>query len=307
MTKGKKGFTLVELLIASVLLIIVSLAAYTFLKNSIDSTQRQRMLIKAQEDLRTAVNTIKTEMGTATSPYGTVAQSYTSAVAFPGSRQRDTFGSRLNNSLGTTKATDPLVKVDPEAGNFASFMLNNNNRLLFFIDREITAERREELRLVEYRVALVGANETATCQLERMEYGRSQLDNFLFDLGQMTSTLRVPSTVADRQTIITVPANGSALTLYVGRPLLEENDSMTGQKAIAQDQFVVSIDIFVRMRNPERTTGNLYSSTDNVISYQGGISSEISAALKSGEKKGKRNYHRLSMETIVKTQRPPLQ
>jgi len=96
---SKKGLTLIEILIASFLLIIVGLVTWSFLKGTIQLSARGNLKIKAQENIRNAMNAMQAELRQASRPprVGTTPQ-YTSGVLYPctgdastGGRQRVIF------------------------------------------------------------------------------------------------------------------------------------------------------------------------------------------------------------------------
>ncbi|GEM_PF-1685957 len=79
-----KGLSLVEVLIASFLLIIVGLVTWSFLKGSIQLSQRGHLRVKTQENVRSAMNQIQGELRQAARPprVGNNPQ-YTSGVLYP--------------------------------------------------------------------------------------------------------------------------------------------------------------------------------------------------------------------------------
>jgi len=93
---SSKGLSLIEILIASFLLIVVGLVTWSFLKGSIQLSQRGHLRVKTQENVRGAIDAIQAELRQATRPprVGTTPQ-YTSGILFPstadassGGRQR---------------------------------------------------------------------------------------------------------------------------------------------------------------------------------------------------------------------------
>jgi len=90
---SSKGLSLIEILIASFLLIIVGLVTWSFLKGSIQLSQRGHLRVKTQENVRGAINTIQAELRQATRPprVGTTPQ-YTSGVLYPCNTDASTTG-----------------------------------------------------------------------------------------------------------------------------------------------------------------------------------------------------------------------
>jgi Tfp pilus assembly protein PilV len=112
-----RGVTLIEILVACLLLVILGLVALALLKSSIDASAHGQLGVKVQENTRNALNTISSELRQAARPptQGTAA-AYLSGVLYPSTVDPDTAGTgRLlffeQTGFGATSTTNYQTNI----------------------------------------------------------------------------------------------------------------------------------------------------------------------------------------------------
>lgn len=103
----EKGVTLVEILVASFLLVLIGLVCWALFRSSIDASSTGYVNIKIQENARHVMDTLLSEIRQTVKPpmiIGTTAKPYPSGILYP-------------------CTNDPDTNTDPDA--------NNRNRVIF--------------------------------------------------------------------------------------------------------------------------------------------------------------------------------
>lgn len=81
--KKSKGLTLIEILIASFLLVVVGLITWALLKSAIEASAQGNLLIQVQENGRIAMNAVQGELRQATKPPRAGYVQYVSSILYP--------------------------------------------------------------------------------------------------------------------------------------------------------------------------------------------------------------------------------
>ncbi len=301
----KRGFTLIELMIAIFLFSILSVAAYSIMKSSMDATLAGKVQQDIQNKALTAMNAITTDLK---SSITLRTDAYTSSVIYPDTLH---FSSATQNPANAntnrwTTASFPGTAPDLTDNNGRAQLLENNNSLIFY-----TRDAGNDFRVVEYMVAATVAGQKRTCRLDRITWrwgNPNQLlgldadgSDFVFSRNG-TNGLTSGGGIENRQTIVEMPNNGDAIVLYTSRGV-EENPVVAGQRLLIPNQYFVKIIICQNIRNIDSATAaqrlnSIYNNntTDgSALTYGSGLTSVFAGPVN----RERRNYRTTELETAI--------
>lgn len=264
--KKRTGFTLVEIMVAVTLFSILSVAVYSLLKSSMDSTLKQKTQEAANTNAKAILSAISTDLksssvinGTLSLPDSNNSAQYLSSVICPATGEAstadlDTTEVNLNNLV--PPGFKPLNRDDLINNDGIDRISDNCNRLVFYrrfleVNND-TNQAEVNFQVIEYRVE-VDAN-THKCRLQRIRYDWNgnaantwlglNLDknvngnavdnqNFTFDTGDLEKPLQT-------ETIVELPNEGDAIILYTARTF----DDTFNPRRLSANQYFIKVIVF---------------------------------------------------------------
>lgn len=268
--KNKLGFTLIELMVALVLFVTVSIAGFNFLKESMNSTLRQRTQQAVNENVRNLVKMIVSDLKSSTVlnyriPYSSEGEptrqtySYPSSVIFPAINQYSTSGI---NSEGYSNSREPIMSFSSDGEfNGLDTMRNNQNRLVFY-SKDLLKENMSSnvsTHVVEYKTVFE-SDKDDKCRVVRLDYDvRNNLTTWpAINLGTGNVAFSkigldiefdhdlFRDLVVRRQTnILSLPNRGDVVLLYLSRAF----DDTTGTRRFATNQYNLKVMVFQTIKD----------------------------------------------------------
>ena len=271
--KCRYGFTLVEVLIAIVLFATLSVAVYSILKGTMDSTLRQKtqqavnenaksLLKMAVDDLKSSTIVNLTLPLDGANDFRSRNYFYRSSVIFPATGQfSNTENIDGNEAFGFTN--DGTLSVPN----------GFKNRFLFYtksaFEYDSESNNSVSFRIVEYKTKV----ESGKCRVERNVYdprefckghnldtwpGLSLLNNvnnLEFSLQrQISFNGQAPSKDDTSMTVFELPNNGDISLIYVNRAW--DDTVGVASRRFAANQYVVKVLVFQTMKNITETYFN---------------------------------------------------
>jgi hypothetical protein len=199
------GITLVEIIVACLLLVVVGLVTWALLKNAINATAHGHLQVKIQENARNVMNTMAGEIRQASRPpkIGTSPQ-YTSGVLYPptslqdsGTQQRILFAEM--SGLGTASGINFQTNI-------------NTYRIVEY--RAFPNDATGKARIVR---TVWNASSTDALYITTGVLGLSYVDpNFNFTLTPFNGTVAPLA----QNTVLELPNTNDTLSLFFSHPPL---------------------------------------------------------------------------------------
>ncbi len=263
--KKSSGFTLVEIMIAVVLFSILSVAVYSLLKSSMDSTLKQKTQEAANTNAKAILSTISADLKSSSVIEGSFlaggnSTQYLSSVICPATGEASTADlgqadlDNLNPAPGFKALDrDDLINIDG-LGSIA----RNYNRLVFY--RRVINNNSVDFNIIEYGVEV--DQNTHKCRLQRKIYNwnnvttwtglnlsnginESAIDNQDFTFNAADLNGMNPAT---EETIVELPNEGDAIILYTARTF---DDTFTPRRLSANQYFIKVIVLQTARSNPD--------------------------------------------------------
>ena len=221
------GFTLIEILVAVLLLGFLSIGAYSVLQSSMDATIKGKVQQDVQTKASAIINAITSDLKSSF-PYrkknNVQNLNFHSSVIFPDPDHPTTlvppgtYGTPNDANRWTDNAANVLNMPGLETENARNQMANNINRLVFYSNFRASNGTNNFL-VTEYRVSLKDiATGLQSCFLERLVWDwDANADNTLNDNRFQFNAAAFVGTPRERHTIVEMTNPGDVIILYTAR------------------------------------------------------------------------------------------
>lgn len=265
--RSRIGFTLVELMVALVLFSTLGVVGFNFLKDSMNSTLKQKTQQAANENAKNLLKIITNDLKSSSVmnykiPFintGRLAYNYPSSVIFPATNQFSTTG--INSANYSNNAEDVMSFSHEGGASGVNTMRSNQNRLIFYTKSLLDASSSNNviIQIVEYKTVF----ENGKCRVDRIDYNvRTSTNNLtewpaisllngmaLFSIDGLDVEFNHNSfsnlNVRNTNTLLSLPNTGDVVLLYVNRAFVDTN---LGRR-FAPNQYNVKIMVFQTIRD----------------------------------------------------------
>lgn len=308
--RKRTGFTLVEIMVAVTLFSILSVAVYSLLKSSMDSTLKQKTQEAANTNAKAILAAISTDLKSSSVIDGTLppggggnAVRYISSVICPATGEASTAdlsnaNVNLNNLI--SPGFKPLNRNDLINANGLARIAANSNRLVFYrkiIDPNDDGNIR--FIIIEYAVELTNAGKS---RLVRRQYDWPNTQwtglqftaannpiavnnqDFTFDPGTLNNPFQT-------ETIVELPNEGDAIILYTARTF---DDTFAPRRLSANQYFIKVIVLQTARSNPNQLQYN-----NNNREYGAAFFAENTFVSNDQPTQTLKNYRVAELDTIV--------
>lgn len=324
----KFGFTLIELIIALALFATLSIAVYTVLKNSLDSTLKANTQQTANENAKSIMSIVTADLKSSMVINSKLLVNGSKAKAFYQYPSSVIFPPTTSFSSASETNTASFPGVLGEGNSKWGTILPNNQNKIFFYNQKNSHDGTGNLEtsVIEYRVAV--DTDYSNCRLEKREYSwsstgsysstwfgirsNSESNDLSIDgagISFVQSDLGTPDS-NKTQVITKLPNMGDAILLYTERGIDDSFSIVNNSvKKLAENQYNLKVAVFQTVR-PYGTTfnfGTYFSSSNGYLQFKKAFfdifSGSIDSYLKNGGDKKRaairQNYKYAELNSVV--------